>query len=103
MVELAQDAEVFRGRGVNIAVVLPQRGSAVSGYLADRSLPYDVLIDENRQVAKAYGVWHRIGLDAWNTSRPAVFLIDRDRSIRYSFIGASQREFPALEELLRVI
>ena len=83
--------------------MLPQRAQAVNGYLGDRRLPYEVLIDESRQVAKAYGVWHRIGLDAWNTARPAVFLIAKDRSIRYSFIGGSQREFPTLEELLRVI
>ena len=103
MVELAQDAEEFHRHHVETAVVLPQRGHAVNGYLGDRRLPYEVLIDESRQVAKAYGVWHRIGLDAWNTARPAVFLIDADRSIRYSFIGRSQREFPTLEELLRVI
>jgi len=103
LVELAHDAEEFRRHQVEIAVVLPQRGQAVNGYLGDKRLPYEVLVDETRQVAKAYGVWHRIGLDAWNIARPAVFLIDRDRSIRYSFIGESQREFPALEELLRVI
>jgi hypothetical protein len=48
-------------------------------------------------------VWHRIGLDAWNIARPAVFLIEKDRSISYSFIGQSQREFPSLEEILRAI
>ena len=103
MVELAQDVEEFRRHGVEAAVVLPQRASAAQGYLKEQNFPFEVLLDENREVVKAYGVWHRIGLDAWNTSRPAVFLIEKDRSIRYSFIGQSQREFPSLEELLRVI
>ena len=52
---------------------------------------------------RAYGVWHRIGLDAWNIARPAVFLIDQDRTISYSFIGESQGEFPTQDEILRAI
>ena len=72
-------------------------------FVARTQPPFEVLIDETREVVKAYGVWHRIGLDAWNIARPAVFLIDRDRSIRYSFIGASQTQFPTHEEILRAI
>ena len=84
-------------------MILAQRASSVQRYLGDRRLPFELLVDESREVTKAYGVWHRIGLDAWNISRPAVFLIDRDRSIRYSFIGKSQIEFPGHEEILKVI
>jgi peroxiredoxin len=54
-------------------------------------------------VLRAYGVWHRFGLDAWNIARPAVFLIDTDRRIRYSFIADQQREFPTQEEILAAV
>ena len=50
---------------------------------------------------KAYGVWHRVGLDAWNIARPALFIVERTGAIRYSFIGESQTEFPSHEEILR--
>ena len=83
--------------------ILPQRREAVERYAGQTQPPFEILIDETRDVVKAYGVWHRIGLDAWNISRPAVFLIDRDRSIRYSFIGTSQIEFPGHEDILKVI
>jgi glutaredoxin-dependent peroxiredoxin len=66
-------------------------------------LPFDILVDESRHVVQAYGVWHRLGLDAWNIARPALFLIDRDRSIRYSFIAESQAEFPSHEEIMRAL
>ena len=69
-------------------------------YIEETGLPFNILVDESREVVKAYGVWHRAGLDAWNIARPAAFLIDRDGSIRYSFIGGSQREFPSQQELL---
>ncbi len=83
--------------------MLPQRAERVQRYVAETQLPFEILIDGTRDVARAYGVWHRIGLDAWNTARPAVFLIDRNRSIRYAFIGRSQREFPRHDEILRAI
>jgi methyl-accepting chemotaxis protein len=103
LVELAQDADDYRRRDIETAVVLAQRAAAVQRYLADHPVPFDVLVDESREVSKAYGVWHRIGLDALNIARPAVFLINPDRSIRYSFIGRSQGEFPSREEILRPI
>ena len=83
--------------------ILPQRREAVERYAGQTQPPFEILIDETRDVVKAYGVWHRIGLDAWNIARPAVFLIEKDRSISYSFIGQSQGEFPSLEEILRAI
>ena len=70
-------------------------------YIEETGLPFDILIDERRDVVKSHGVWHRVGLDAWNISRPAVFLVNQDGSIPYSFIGDSQREFPTQTEILQ--
>jgi peroxiredoxin len=86
---------------VQIVAVVAQSSSVVRRYIEETGLPFNILVDETREVLKAYGVWHRIGLDAWNTSRPALFLIDRSGAIRYSFIGGTQREFPSHEEIVR--
>jgi len=72
----------------------------VRRYIEETGLPFDILIDERRDMLKAYGVWHRIGLDAWNIARPAVFLINQDGTIQYSFVGDQQREFPSQAEIL---
>jgi peroxiredoxin len=50
-------------------------------------------------VLKAYGVWHAIGLFAWNIAKPALFLIDQAGRVRYSFIADSQDEFPSSEDI----
>ena len=86
-----------------MAGVLAQNREAVRRYIEETGLPFDILTDEHRDVLRAYGVWHRIGLDAWNISRPAVFLIDRDGSIPYSFIGDNQRQFPTQPEILAAV
>lgn len=52
---------------------------------------------------RAYGVWHRIGIVTWNRARPAAFLIDPDGSIRASWIGSNQTQFPAVDEILAAL
>ena len=69
-------------------------------YVEDNGLPFFILVDESREVTKQYGVWHRLGLDAWNISRPALFLIDRSGIIRYRFVAAKQDEFPEHAEIV---
>jgi len=83
--------------------VLAQSRDAVRRYIEDTGLPFDVLIDQRRDVVKAYGVWHRIGLDAWNIARPAAFLIDTDQRILASWIGDHQRQFPSPDDILRAV
>jgi peroxiredoxin len=74
--------------------VVAQRSEKVKRHIEDTGLPFDILIDDTRAVMKAYGVWHRVGVDAWNIARPALFIIDRDATIRYAFVADWQTEFP---------
>ena len=68
-------------------------------FIEDTGLPFDILVDDSRETVKAYGVWHPVGLDAWNIARPALFLIDAAGIIRYSFVASWQFEFPTHEEI----
>jgi peroxiredoxin len=88
---------------VRVVVVVAQSVQAVRRYIEETGLPFDILIDETRDVARSYGVWHAWGLDAYNIARPAVFLIDRSGAIRYSFVASRQTEFPPHEEILGAI
>ena len=89
--------------GAHVVLVVGQRSAAVRRYIEESGLPLDVLVDESRDVMKAYGVWQRLGWDAWNIARPALFLVRADRAIQYSFIGESQDEFPSHEEILAAL
>lgn len=80
--------------------MVAQGSDVVRRYIEETGLPFNILIDESREVLKAYGVWHRVGLDAWNIARPALFLIDTKGIIRYSYIGRTQEDFPAHDEIL---
>jgi peroxiredoxin len=85
---------------VRLVAIVAQRADAVRRYVEEVGLPFEILIDEARDVAKAYGVWHAWGLDAYNIARPAVFLIDRSGIIRYSFIASRQSQYPTPKEVM---
>ena len=68
---------------------------------SSQQLPFPILCDEDRAVIKRYGVWHPIGIDAFNMARPASFLIDATtRAIRFMFVGSTQFERADLATIL---
>jgi peroxiredoxin len=71
----------------------------VRRYVEEAGLPFHILVDDSREVTRRYGVWHRLGIDAWNISRPALFVIDGSGAIRGIFVGESQEEFPGADEI----
>ena len=86
-----------------MVAVVAQNSAAVRRYVEEAGLPFHILVDESREVTKRYGVWHRLGLDAWNISRPALFVIDGSGVIRAVFVGESQEEFPGPDEIERAL
>ena len=85
---------------MQVAAIVAQRSEKVRRYVEGAGLPFDILVDDTRETMKAYGVWQRIGIDAWNIARPALFLIDRGAIVRYSFVASTQFEFPTHEQIL---
>jgi peroxiredoxin len=95
------NAPEYAAKGWQVVAVVAQSSIPVRRYVEDKGLPFNILIDGSREVAKAYGVWQRIGLDAWNIARPSLFLIEPSGRIRYSFVSRNQGEFPGHEEILK--
>ena len=83
-----------------MVAVVAQRSEKVKRYVADRGLPFDILIDDSRDVLRAYGVWHRIGIDAYNIARPALFVIGADGVVRYAFVAEWQHEYPGYDDIV---
>ena len=61
-------------------------------FLQSHPVSFPFLLDEDRSVTKAYGLYHRIGLDALNIAHPATFVIQRDRVVRYIYRGDNQTD-----------
>lgn len=88
-----------------VFIAAQRRGGLFSpeGYLAEHSVSFPFLLDENRAVTKAYGVYHRIGFDAYDIARPATFVIGTDGRIRYIYVGSSQTDRAPIESILSAL
>ncbi len=72
-------------------------------YLADHPVSFPFLLDEDRKVTKAFGLYHRIGMDAFNIAHPATRVVDRDGVIRYLYVGANQHDRAPMEKVLEAL
>ena len=84
-----------------MVAIVAQRSAPVRRYIEETGLPFYILIDEDRSVTKAYGVWHKVGIDAWNISRPALFVVSKEGIVRAAWVAERQEEFPGSEEILK--
>ena len=69
-------------------------------YLEEHPISFPFLLDEDRTVTKAYGVYKRLGVDSFNIARPATFVIDATGIIRYIHVGATQTDRAPANEVL---
>lgn len=72
-------------------------------YLAERPTSLPILADEDRSVAKAYGVLHRFTLPIPNVARPSSFLVDRCGFIRHAYVAPLQIHSAPLGDIVRII
>ncbi len=61
-------------------------------YLAEHPISFPFLLDEDRAVTKAYGVYHRLAHDAFNIARPATFVADRKGVVRFVYVSSNQKD-----------
>jgi peroxiredoxin len=72
-------------------------------FLAEHPTRFPFLLDEDRVVTKAYGIYHRLGLDAINIARPSTFVVDESGIIRYLHVGATQTDRAPVEEVIAAL
>jgi peroxiredoxin len=69
-------------------------------YLQSHPVSFPFLLDEDRSVTKAYGLHHRLGVDAIHIAHPATLVIDRDRRVGYIYRGDSQTDRAPFDQVL---
>lgn len=103
LLQLSDHYSEFEENGVTVAAVLGQKKETVHQYLAKSSLPFPVLIDETREVIKAFDVFHFIGVDAYKIARPSLFLISPEQKIVYEYVGRHQADLPKQDKLMTIV
>jgi len=89
--------------GAELAYVAAEKRDGVFKpvkFLEKNPISFPFLLDEDRIVTKAYGLYHRIGLDALNIAHPATLVVDRERYVRFIYRGDNQGDRAPLEQVI---
>ena len=72
-------------------------------YLREHPTAFPFLLDEDRSVTRAYGLYHRLGHDAIRIAHPATLVIDWSGEVRYIYRGENQLARAPIEEVLGAV
>ena len=70
---------------------------------AEAPLPFPFLVDGSRATARAYGVYAFYSGGRFRVARPATFLIDRAKTVRFSHVGRSPQDGLPLDPILAAL
>jgi peroxiredoxin len=64
---------------------------------------FPFLLDEDRAVTKAYGLYHRFGKDAINIAHPATLVVDGSGMVRYIYRGENQNDRAPIDQVMGAV
>jgi peroxiredoxin len=94
------------GAGATVLYVAAEKREGVfkpAKFMAGHPVSFPFLLDEDRKVTKMYGLYHRIGMDAFNIAHPATLVVDRGGVIRFIYRGDSQADRAPLQQVYDVL
>ena len=72
-------------------------------FLEKHPVSFPFLLDEDRTVTKAYGLYHRLAKDAINIAHPATLVIDRGGTVRYIYRSEKQTDRAPIEQVMEAV
>jgi peroxiredoxin Q/BCP len=106
MMELQEMSATIWSKGGNLVCIAAEKRDGMwepEKFLRSNPYSFPLLLDEDRSVIKAYGLFHRVGIDAWNIAHPATLIIDRDSRVRYIYKGSTQSDRAPMAEVLKAL
>lgn len=68
--------------------------------IEERDMDYRLFSDPSNEVAETYGIVHDLdGMAGVTEPRPAVFLLDEDRTVEYAWVAGEWPAFPEYDEV----
>lgn len=106
MTQLESYRDALKERGGRLVYVAAEKRDGMfkpEEYLQKHPISFPFLLDEDRAVTKAWGVYQRLAVDAYNIARPATFVVGSDGLVKYAYIGKSQHDRAPFDEVLRAL
>jgi peroxiredoxin len=106
MAQLELTKQEIQQAGVELVYIAAEKATGVwkpAKFLQSHPVSFPFLLDEDRSVTKAYGLYHRIGMDALNIAHPATLVINRDRVVRYIYRGDNQTDRAPFNQVMEAV
>ena len=97
---MRDDIDRFTAAGARVVTIAPDTAAGVARFVRDNPYPFSLLPDENHDVFDAYDVVTRLMSLG---QRPAMFVVDREGTVRFDSIGTQQWEIPSNDTVLAVL
>ena len=69
-------------------------------FIEERGIDYDLFSDPQNGVAEEYGIVNDLdGMHGVSEPRPAVFLLDDERTVEYAWVASEWPDFPDYDEI----
>jgi peroxiredoxin len=89
--------EEFDARTVGLSISTPYEHKRL---IEDREMDFDLFSDPINEVAEEYGIVNDLdGMAGIAEPRPAAFVIDEERVVRYAWVAREWPDFPDYDEL----
>ncbi len=102
MTQLESRRKEIEAAGAQLAFLAAEKRDGMwkpGRFLEKHPIASVFLLDEDRAVTKAYGLYHALGTDAIRIAHPATLVIDRS-VVRYIYRGDNQLDRAPLDEVL---
>jgi peroxiredoxin len=106
MAQLELMKSEIKRAGAQLAYIAAEKAEGVwkpAKFLVSHPVSFPFLLDKDRAVTKAYGLYHRIGMDALHIAHPATLVIDRDRTVDYIYRGDSQTDRAPFHQVMEAV
>lgn len=100
MAQVEPVTDEIQRAGAELAYIAAEKRDGIfkpARFLQKHPVSFPFLLDEDRTVTKAYGLYHRFGVDAFQIAHPATLVIDREHLVRYLYRGENQLDRAPLE------
>ncbi len=106
MAQLESQRANIEAAGAELALLAAEKRDGMwkpGKFLEKHPIASVFLLDEDRSVTKAYGLYHALGSDAIRIAHPATLVIDRSGVVRYIYRGDNQLDRAPLDEVFRAL
>lgn len=106
MAQFESEKQKIAKAGAQLVYVAAERRDGVwrpGKFLEKRPISFPFLLDEDSAVTKEYGLYHAIGIDAFDIAHPATLVIDHSGTVRWIYRGDNQHDRAPLEDVLKAV